>query len=102
LVALVLTTRSEARRQDALAKRRRRADEERLPIAREVQDVVGHSLAVINMQAGVALHLLVTRPQPGESLLSPTVARRVIDSLPRPRWDAVPSYKRGPGQAHRP
>lgn len=62
LVALVLTTRREAVRRDAQAERRRFAYEERLQIAREVHDVVGHSLAVINMQAGVALHLLEKRP----------------------------------------
>ena len=38
-------------------------------IAREVHDVVGHSLSVINMQAGVALHVLDKRPeQVAESL----------------------------------
>lgn len=62
LVALVLAGRREAQRQDALAERRRHAYEERLQIAREVHDVVGHSLAVINMQAGVALHVLEKRP----------------------------------------
>ncbi|WP_375433438.1 sensor histidine kinase [uncultured Friedmanniella sp.] len=62
LVALVLTTRHEAAQHDLLAARRRDAYEERLQIAREVHDVVGHSLAVINMQAGVALHLLDKRP----------------------------------------
>ncbi|WP_157720209.1 sensor histidine kinase [Friedmanniella luteola] len=62
LIGLVLTTRRDARRRDAVAERRRHADEERLQIAREVHDVVGHSLAVINMQAGVALHLLEKRP----------------------------------------
>lgn len=41
----------------------RRAYEERLRVAREVHDVVGHSLAVINMQAGVALHVLDRRPE---------------------------------------
>lgn len=41
----------------------RRLAEERLRIAREVHDVVGHSLAVISLQAGVAEHLLESRPQ---------------------------------------
>lgn len=41
---------------------RRRMAEERLQIAREMHDVVGHSLAVISLQAGVADHLLETRP----------------------------------------
>lgn len=41
---------------------RRRMAEERLQIAREMHDVVGHSLAVISLQAGVADHLLDTRP----------------------------------------
>ncbi|WP_375424913.1 sensor histidine kinase [uncultured Friedmanniella sp.] len=69
LLALVLATRRDAERHDRLAERRRYADEERLQIAREVHDVVGHSLAVINMQAGVALHLLERRPdQLGPSL----------------------------------
>ena len=62
LVALVVVGRREATRQDALAEQRRHAYEERLQIAREVHDVVGHSLAVINMQAGVALHVLDKRP----------------------------------------
>jgi signal transduction histidine kinase len=41
---------------------RRRMAEERLQIAREVHDVVGHSLAVISLRAGVAEHLLDSRP----------------------------------------
>ena len=42
---------------------RRRMAEERLQIAREMHDVVGHSLAVISLQAGVAEHLLESRPE---------------------------------------
>ena len=58
----------EARARADLAKRneaaegRRRTAEERLSIAREMHDVVGHSLAVISLQAGVAERLLETRP----------------------------------------
>ena len=37
---------------------RRHADDERLRVAQEVHDVVGHGLAAINMQAEIALHLL--------------------------------------------
>ncbi|MDQ3630186.1 MAG: sensor histidine kinase [Actinomycetota bacterium] len=37
--------------------------EERLRIAREVHDVVGHSLAAISLQAGVAERLMDRRPQ---------------------------------------
>jgi signal transduction histidine kinase len=36
---------------------RRRASEERLRIARELHDALGHHIALINVQAGVALHL---------------------------------------------
>jgi signal transduction histidine kinase len=59
---------AEARARADLAKRneaaegRRRTAEERLSIAREMHDVVGHSLAVISLQAGVAERLLDTRP----------------------------------------
>jgi signal transduction histidine kinase len=59
---------AEARARADLAKRneaaegRRRTAEERLSIAREMHDVVGHSLAVISLQAGVAERLLETRP----------------------------------------
>jgi signal transduction histidine kinase len=42
---------------------RRRMVEERLQIAREMHDVIGHSLAVISLQAGVAEHLLASRPE---------------------------------------
>jgi signal transduction histidine kinase len=100
LVALVLTARRDAARQDVLAERRRYAYEERLQIAREVHDVVGHSLAVINMQAGVALHLLQKRPdQLGPSLeairsTSKTALAELGSTLATLRGDAVPGTSR--------
>ncbi|MGH3197499.1 MAG: sensor histidine kinase, partial [Streptosporangiaceae bacterium] len=41
---------------------RRRIDEERLRIARELHDVDAPTMATINVQAGVAAHVLSTRP----------------------------------------
>ncbi|MFL6100321.1 MAG: sensor histidine kinase [Actinomycetales bacterium] len=42
---------------------RRAASEEQLRMAQELHDVVGHGLAVIAMQAGVALHVLDREPE---------------------------------------
>jgi len=41
---------------------RRAAYEERLRLARDIHDVVGHSLSMISLQSGVALHLLDRDP----------------------------------------
>ena len=41
---------------------RRRVGEERMRIARELHDVVSHTIGVISVQAGVASHLLERRP----------------------------------------
>jgi signal transduction histidine kinase len=42
---------------------RRRIDEERLRIARELHDVVAHTMATINVQASTAAHVLSSRPE---------------------------------------
>jgi signal transduction histidine kinase len=49
---------------------RRRASEERLRIARELHDVVAHNISLINVQAGVALHLMDQQPEQARSALS--------------------------------
>ncbi|MGH2653122.1 MAG: sensor histidine kinase [Actinomycetota bacterium] len=50
--------------------RRRRASEERLRIARELHDALGHHLSLINVQSGVALHLGEGLPQQARSSLA--------------------------------
>ena len=42
---------------------RRQASEERLKIAREVHDVLAHHVSLINVQSGVALHLIDSQPE---------------------------------------
>ncbi|WP_191247414.1 sensor histidine kinase [Amycolatopsis deserti] len=51
-----------AAEQEAAERQSRLAEQERLRIAREVHDVVAHSLAMINVQAGVAVHVADRRP----------------------------------------
>jgi signal transduction histidine kinase len=41
----------------------RRAEQERLRIARDLHDIVAHTLTTINVQAGVARHLLPRQPE---------------------------------------
>ncbi|GAA2156857.1 MULTISPECIES: sensor histidine kinase [Glycomyces] len=51
-----------ARAREREAERERYRADERVEMAREIHDVVGHSLAVVSMNAGVALHVLEKRP----------------------------------------
>ncbi|MFJ3957769.1 sensor histidine kinase [Arthrobacter sp. NPDC090010] len=44
-------------RHQRMARRQAERDEYRLTLARDIHDVVGHSLSLINVQASVALHL---------------------------------------------
>jgi signal transduction histidine kinase len=66
-----------ARRERVAAVRRgreqeglRRAEEERLRIARELHDVLAHNISLINVQSGVALHLLDERPEQARTALA--------------------------------
>ncbi|WP_420878394.1 histidine kinase [Streptomyces sporangiiformans] len=71
----------------------RRADEERLRIARELHDVLAHSISVINVQAGVGLALLDADPEQARTALTTIKAaskealgevRQVLDTLRTP------------------
>lgn len=56
-------------RAERAAAEKRRADEERLRIARELHDVLAHSISVINVQAGVGLALLDSDPEQARTAL---------------------------------
>ena len=72
--------RAEATREEEA---RRRVVEERLHIARELHDIVAHQIAVINVQAGVAAHLLSDNPGMALEALGTvrSSARQVLDEL---------------------
>ena len=58
-----LHVRSRLRARAQEEEQQRRTYGQRLEVAREVHDVVGHSLAVITMQSGIALHVMDRRPE---------------------------------------
>jgi hypothetical protein len=67
--------------------RRDRAHRERLQTAHDVHDIVGHGLAAISMQAGVALHVLDRSPERARQILSTVqqTSRDALDEL-RSTW----------------
>jgi signal transduction histidine kinase len=76
---------------------RRRASEERLGIARELHDVLAHNISLINVQSGVALHLMDRQPQQARTALTAIEAasrdalvelRSVLDILRQPEEGA--------------
>ncbi|MFI0980524.1 sensor histidine kinase [Streptomyces sp. NPDC021093] len=84
--------RAHARAERAAAETRR-ADEERLRMARELHDVLAHSISVINVQASMGLALLDTDPEQARTALTTIKAaskealgevRQVLDTLRTP------------------
>ena len=82
----------ESREQEA----RRRVGDERLRIARELHDVLAHHIAVINVQAGVAGHLLERQPEQAREALDHVraAARSVLSEM-----QAVVTVLREPGES---
>ncbi|MEU9041303.1 MULTISPECIES: sensor histidine kinase [unclassified Kitasatospora] len=76
----------------------RRANEERLKMARELHDILAHSLSLINIQAGVALALLDRRPEEARTALV-TIKSTSKEALGEVRQ--VLATLRGPGAAPR-
>ncbi len=76
----------------------RRANEERLRMARELHDILAHSLSLINIQAGVALALLDRRPAEARTALV-TIKSTSKEALGEVRQ--VLATLRGPGAAPR-
>ncbi|WHM33347.1 histidine kinase [Streptomyces sp. BPPL-273] len=62
---------------------RRRVAEERLRIARDLHDVVAHHIALVNVQAGVASHVMDKRPDQAKEALAHVRAasRSALDEL---------------------
>ena len=83
LFALLRRSRRESERVTREQDRRRYAYEERMRIAQEVHDVVGHGLSAINMQAEMALHVLDRRPDQVAAALEAirSTSREALDEL---------------------
>ncbi|MFE1596645.1 sensor histidine kinase [Nocardia sp. NPDC058705] len=69
-VVLAREQRAEAAARDEQAQQARAASEERLAIARELHDVLAHSLSLINVQSSVALELFDRKPQQAAAALA--------------------------------
>jgi signal transduction histidine kinase len=105
-VAEVVRARRESAMERARALREeaeRRAGEERLRIARELHDVLAHNISLINVQAGVALHLMDEQPEQVRTALTAirdasketlNELRSVLDILRSPN-DAAPRIPAG-------
>ena len=63
--------------EERVAQTRLRVAEERLEIARELHDVIGHSMAAISVHAGVAVHVMDRKPD--EAARALTTIKTVSD-----------------------
>ena len=66
----IRTQRSAALERSRTEELRRRASEDRLQMARDLHDIVAHNIAVINVQANTALHLMDRQPERARTALA--------------------------------
>lgn len=79
-VGLVRRAVVEARQRERAEAERAVLDAERMRLASEVHDVVGHGLAAIQMQADIALHVAERRPDQAREALS-VISRASAEAL---------------------
>ncbi|MBO2455231.1 sensor histidine kinase [Actinomadura barringtoniae] len=79
-LGFALRTRREAADRARAETIRTSVDEERLRVAQEVHDIVGHGLAAIKMQADIALHVLDRKPDQAAPALE-AISRTSGDAL---------------------
>ncbi|WP_139417528.1 sensor histidine kinase [Agromyces laixinhei] len=65
----VRRARASAHRAEAMRRRQSAEERERVRIARELHDVIGHALSQINVQASVGLHLMDRDPEQARTAL---------------------------------
>ncbi|HZI98597.1 MAG TPA: sensor histidine kinase [Actinomycetales bacterium] len=99
-VGVVVGVRREAAEGVRAEQARRAVSEERLRMSADLHDVVGHGLAVIAMQSGVALHVLDRSPDKARESLEAIVviAREALDGL----RDELDQLREPDGAARRP
>jgi signal transduction histidine kinase len=104
-VGVVTRVRRDAVRRVYRTEARQAVYEQRLRIGQEVHDAVGHRLAVINMRAGIALHVLTRRPEQAAEALEAirAASKDALDELRATlalyRWaqDGEPARRPPPG-----
>ena len=74
---------------------RRKGSDERVRIAQELHDLLGHHVSLINIQAGVALHLMDGDPEQARTALTHRDQRIQPRSAPRDaHYPRRPAWRR--------
>ena len=79
----IRSERAAATRASRQIERRRQQGEERLRIARDLHDVVGHNISLINVQASMGLDLMDSQPEQARAALSAikSVSKEALEEL---------------------